>query len=359
MRNEGSIHPTPKSTSDILGVLAIPLRELRDFDSRFVPAATDSTGTAQPAHVLSVCPVCGEAPGLELASGGVRVGLSRSLPPVLRWYCYSHRGSFDGIMTALVDHQAAKADQAVANLDTYPPAVSNLEIAEKRSIRRLDKDPVADHQQAYKCADPRRITHHFKALGRAQSTFQPCKKCVGCRAWRKAHRISRLKDAVSGWKFMRRTPALSPRQYAAMSRRIRRDGSDFVSVPTAHGRVVLTDSCLPVGEVVALADTDSTIEALVVIMLDDGRISGTVATRRKRRETKGKEKERGERIGTHKLDEAAEAAVYARFGCPKILLERGRGRGRRMWDVSSLSPDELLGLWSSLGIRVYVERMAA
>ena len=126
-------------------------------------------------------------------------------------------------------------------------------------------------------------------------------------------------------------------------------------MPTERGRIILTDSCLPVGEVVALADTDSTIEALVAIMLDSGRISGTAATR-KRRETKGKE-ERGERIGAHKLDEAAEAAVYARFGCPKVLLERGRGR--RLWDVSTLSADELLALWSALGIRVYVDRVAA
>ena len=121
-------------------------------------------------------------------------------------------------MAALVDHQA---DKAVANL-AYPPAVSNLRIENKVPIPKLDIDPVADHQEDVRCTDPGRITHYFKALGRSQSTFQPCKKCVGCRAWRKAHRISQLKDKVSEWASVRRTPALSPSAYAAMSRRIRR-----------------------------------------------------------------------------------------------------------------------------------------
>ena len=160
--NSNSIHHTNPTDLGILGILAIPLRELRDFNPRFI--AGDKP------HVLSRCPLCLEPPPLgEGPPAGVRVDISTDRPPVLVWRCATHRGGFDGIFYELLKRQKNGK-------------VSNLRIEKKVSIRKLDKDPVADHQDAYKCSAPRRITHYFKTLGRAQSTNQPCKQCGGCRA---------------------------------------------------------------------------------------------------------------------------------------------------------------------------------
>ena len=87
-------------------------------------------------------------------------------------------------------------------------------------------------------------------------------------------------------------------------------------------------------------------------MVDAGRISGTVGTRK----AKKRKEIQWARIGTTKPDEAAVSRVHNQHACP--LVERdpdvtGRGRMKSSeWDVSSLSPDQLLALWHSLGVRV-------
>ena len=245
----------------------------------------------------------------------------------------------------------------MASLSDHETEMSNLRIEKKVYIPKLDTDTTADHQKAYKCSAPRRLTIYRADLGRATSTHMPCKKCSGCRAWRRAHRISQLEDKVcrravdlddkkSTWESVQITPALSPSEYAAMSRRLRRDNSEFAGVPTASGRVILTDSSLPVGRVIPTENVLVEIETLVALMIDSGRISGTAATRKPRE----KKEVTGQRIGLHNLDQASEARVYSEYGCPKVGERRGPGRE---WDVSVLSPDELLGLWTALGIRVW------
>ena len=343
MRNEGSLHPSNTIDNNLgLGILAIPLRELRDFDSRFVPAATDSTGTVQPAHVLSVCPVCGESPGTEPASSGVRVGLSQTLPRVLKWYCFSHRGSFDGIFDSIVKHQAGKREHA-----------SDLVLTEKGVSTKSDIDPLLpDHQAEYRCENPRRIIHHLKELGRVTAMPGRCRRCVPCASWLKTRRLGRLTEAVRDWASVRMVTERDGKAFASLSRRLRRRGDQYVSVPVEGGRVVLTDSPLDIGAIVSSEDVGATIEALVGVMVS-GRISGTVETLRKRK----KEDVGRVRIGGTKKTVAELEVVFRHHGCPKDVLERGRS-SIPTWNVEALSPDELLGLWSACGIRVY-ERMAA
>ena len=343
-----------------LGILAIPMRALGDFEPAFVEATPTN-----PAHVTAVCPVCLEPPGEGLAAGGVRVGMSTSKPKFLTWYCFSHGGS-SGILSALEARTVQKSD---------------LGIGSKKSIRKADIDPVAHHQDSVRCTSPRRITHYSSKLRQARSTLMPCKRCEGCRAWRKVHRIGQLKDKVSEWTSVQRTGELSPEKYAALSRRLRHEledtrkrhetdpsvkvTGDYVGVPTTCGRIVLTNSAHRVGDVIATShegedtirngDIELSIEALIGAMLDDGRISASRKLRDEEEDKKEKKKEKEwERVGPHTLDAAHEAAVYARFGCPRVLQE---GRAARnvapRWDLSSLCDDERLALWVGLGIRVW------
>ena len=156
----------------------------------------------------------------------------------------------------------------------------------------------------------------------------------------------------SKWASVRMTPALTPKVYAALSRRIRRRGCEFVAVPTAAGRIFLTNAELDIGEVVSAADLESTIEALVSAMLDDGRISGTVGTRKAKKDKGIK----WTRVGATKIDRAAAIRVHSLHGCPPIKrdpdVRRGRTDTTLEWDVSLLTPDGLLALWSALGVRV-------
>ena len=352
------------------GILAIALNALEDFAPTFVEA----TPTI-PAHVVSDCPTCGESPGDEPASGGVRVGTSISLPKHLTWFCFSHGGGFSGIMASLVDHQAVQAESR--------PDVSGLVNIEKNVFTKSDKDPLSSHQDSQKCTDQRRITYYAPKIRQAKSMQQPCRKCAGCREWRRVHRLSQLKDAVSTWVTVRRTGELSPRQYAALSRRLRRELADtekrneldpsvtvtgnYVSVPTSMGRIILTDSNLPVGDVLATShegedyirdsDIELSVEALVSAMPDKGRISTSVP---RKPETEKEEKEAvvWERVGSGKLAGDAEAHVYALHGCPRVLLQEGARGARNVaprWDLSALSDDERLGLWTGLGIRMWGE----
>ena len=293
-------------------------------------------------RVVATCPVCvGEVGSL----GALKVSIVDT-PPRLDWHCSLHRGGFRGIIYALEKHRADN--------------VTNLEYVELPTCSKVDsdqlpelQDPLPDHQADQRCTDPRRIMQYAKELRR--STVRPvsCKRCLACRNWRKAHRVSRLKDGVAEWATVRRTPALAPGPYAALSRRLRRHGCNFVSVPVDAGRIILTNSALDVGAVIASEDVASAIEELVAMMVDAGRISGTAGTRK----AKKRKDITWERIGVTKLDDAAVSRVHNQHGCP--LVERDprevTGRGRMtgpQWDVSGLSPDQLLALWMALGVRV-------
>ena len=279
------------------------------------------------------------------AVGALRVGVVGN-PKRLDWHCSLHNGGFSGVAYALEKHRAAR--------------VSNLEHIELPTCSRSDsdqlpefQDPLPDHQADQRCTDPRRIMQYSKELFR--STVRPvsCKRCLACRNWRRAHRISRLKDNVAEWTTVRMTPALASAPFAALSRRLRRHGCDFVSVPVDAGRIILSNTSLDIGEVIASEDVAAVIEELVAMMVDTGRLSGTAGTRKAK-------KRKGitwERIGVTKLDDAAVSRVHNQHGCP--LVERDprevTGRGRTtgpQWDVSSLSPDQLLALWMALGVSI-------
>ena len=325
------------------GILGFALHELQGFSPQFIPGDADDI----PARVEAACPVCDSKPnGAGQVARAVRVVMSTSRPVSLAWYCFNHHGGFDGIRVALEKHRAA--------------TVTNLRIEEKRPIPKVDsdqlpelQDPLPDHQADQRCTDPRRIMHYSKELNRSTLRPVPCKRCLGCRHWRRAHRISRLKDNVAEWATVRRTPALAPAPFAALSRRLRRHGCDFVSVPVDAGRVILSNTVLDVGDVISVDDIATAIEDLVAMMVDAGRISGTAGTRK----AKTRKDITWERIGVTKLDDVAVSRVHNQHGCPLIARDHRdvNGRGRPtgpQWDVSSLSPDQLLALWVALGVRI-------
>ena len=323
------------------GILGFALHELRGFSPKFNPAADDV-----PAHVSAACPVCSETPnGTGMVARAVRVVMSTSKPVSLAWYCFSHHSGYAGIAAALAKHRAK---------------VTNLRIEKKRPIPKVDSDqlpelpdPLPDHQADQRCTDPRRIMHYSKELNRSTLRPVPCKQCLACRNWRKAHRVSRLKDGVAEWATVRMTPALAPAPFAALSRRLRRHGCEFMSVPVDAGRVILSNTVLDVGDVISVDDIATAIEELVAMMVDSGRLSGTAGTRKA---TKRKDIT-WERIGATKLDDAAVSRVHSLHGCPLVARDprevtgRGRPTGPQ-WDVSSLSPDQLLALWVALGVRI-------
>ena len=331
-QNQSSIqHHTPTDT----GILAVALRALAGFSPALVPSGKNSQA------VIATCPVCIGEPG---SLGSLRVE-AVDVPKRLNWHCSLHRGGFNGVAYALSKHQSAQ----VSNLrHTELPICSKLDTLP-------DRDPLPDHQADLRCTDPRRIVLHGKKLKRARLGLFRCNRCLACRYSRKARRISDLKGRVEGWATVRRTPALAAKPFAALSRRLRRHGCEYVAVPVDAGRIILTNSALEVGDVIAVADIAVAIEGLIRSMLDAGRVSGTVGTRK----AKKRKEIQWERIGSPKLDDAAFARVCSLHGCPSIERARenghglGRGLGRaREWDVSGLSPDKLLALWMALGIRI-------
>ena len=245
-----------------LGILAVALRALADFAPALVPAGKDS-----PSCVVSTCPVCVGEPG---SLGSLRVE-AVDMPVRLSWHCSLHNGGFSGVSYALSKHQAEK----VSTLRHVSTSVcSKVDILP-------DRDPLPDHQADLRCTDPRRIVHYSESLGRSRLGPFPCKKCLACRGWRKARRISDLKSRVEDWATVRRTSPLAAGPYAAMSRRLRRHGCDFAAVPVDAGRVILTNSTVE-GDALEAADVFPAIENLVGMMVDGGRISGTRGTRKAR-----------------------------------------------------------------------------
>ena len=311
------------------GILAAALYELRDFGAQYVPA----TGK-KPACVVSTCPVCTGEPG---ALGSLRVEVV-DVPPRLSWHCSLHNGGFNGVAFALSKHRAARVSELAlpeipigANSDTSP-----------------EVDPVPDHQKELRCSNQRLILHHIKDLGHLTAMPVRCRHCVGCASWLKARRVSRLTDASSNWSSVHMVGALGATAFASLSRSIRRHGAEYAAVPLGDGRTVLTNDAT-VGERIEPGDVSSTI-ALLVSCMTEGRISCSVTVARKPQEKANLARER---VGVVKLSEREVAAICLRRGVPVVRAAVKRGRKPLpTWDVSALSPDELLGLWSALGIDV-------
>ena len=312
------------------GILAAAVHALKDFSPTFIAA----TGKDAPQHVRATCPVCvGEVGSL----GALKVSIVDT-PPRLSWHCRLHNGGFRGIIYALEKHRAAKVSELVpieisgsANSDTSP-----------------EVDPVPNHQKELRCSNQRLILHHIKDLGHLTAMPVRCRHCVGCAAWLKARRVSRLTDASSNWSSVHMVGALGATAFASLSRSIRRHGAEYAAVPLGDGRTVLTNDAT-VGERIEPGDVPSTI-ALLVSCMTDGRISGTFAGKRK---PQTKNNLSRERVGVVTLSEREVAAICLRRGVPVVRAAVKRGRKPLpTWDVSALSPDELLGLWSALGIDV-------
>ena len=178
-----------------------------------------------------------------------------------------------------------------------------------------------------------------------------CRHCVGCLSWLKAKRISRLIDGSSNWASVYMVAGLGATAYASLSRRIRRHGGEYVSVPVDDGRTLLTSDATVGGTRIEPGDLHATIALLVASMTADGRISYSSGVKRKPRK---KQELSSERIGVTKLSAGEIAAICLRHGVPVVPREHGVRERKAIptWDVSSLTPDALLGLWSSLGVRV-------
>ena len=328
--NQSIIHPA--APTDI-GILAVALQALADF----APALVGATENA-PAHVVASCPVCSG----EIGSLGALKVQTVDSPPRLDWHCSLHRGGFSGISYALGKHKSAQVSDLVHRENS----------ASTKSDTAPEVDPAADHQKEHTCANWKTILHHIKDLGHLTAMPVRCRHCVGCLSWLKAKRISRLIDASSDWASVYMVAGLGATAYASLSRRIRRHGGEYVSVPVDDGRRLLTSDATVGGARIKPADVAATI-ALVVASMTGGRISYSSGVKRKPQKKQDLSRER---VGTTKLSAAEVAAVCLRVGVPVVPREHGvRERGRKplpTWDISTLSPDALLGLWSSLGVRV-------
>ena len=323
--------PAPQELpKDDRGILAAALHELRDFSPTFIPAGEPT--------VVATCPVCiGEPEAL----GALRVEVVDN-PKRLSWHCSLHRGGFDGIRYALSKHQAAKTSELV-HTEIPPSTKSDIE---------PEVDPVPDHQKEHRCTKQKTILHHIKDLGHLTAMPVRCRHCMGCEAWLKAKRVSRLVDASSDWASVYMVAGLDAKAFASLSRRLLRHGAEYVSIPLEAGRTVLTNDATVGGTRIEPGDLHATIALLVRDMVE-GRISYSSAVARKPRK---KQELSRSRIGVTKLSAAEVAAVCLRHGVPVVPQEPGvRERGTKAmptWDVSSLSPDALLGLWSALGVRI-------
>ena len=311
------------------GILAAALHELRDFSPAFIPAG-DPT-------VVATCPVCiGEPEAL----GALRVEVVDN-PKRLNWFCSLHRGGFNGISYALGKHKSAQVSDLVLQENS----------ASTKSDTAPEVDPAADHQKAHTCANWKTILHHIKDLGHLTAMPVRCRHCIGCEAWLKAKRVSRLLDASSDWASVCMVAGLDAKAFAAMSRRLLRHGAEYVSIPLEAGRTVLTNDATVGGTRIEPGDLHATIALLVRDMVE-GRLSYSSAVARKPRK---KQELSRERIGVTKLSAPEVAAVCLRHGVPVIPQKHGaRERGATplpTWDVSSLTPDALLGLWEALGVR--------
>ena len=189
-----------------------------------------------------------------------------------------------------------------------------------------------------------------------------CRRCPPCRSWRKAKRISCLTDATSGWDAVFTLTTGSPREFTALTTRLRRhntgrrtadnhDPVQYVSVPIDDGRVVLTNDSTVGGTLVHPTGVAAEITRLVGRMAE-GRISCSVAAKRKPKKTN----ELGRvRRGVIKLSAAKLSALCQQHGAPTAPVKEAFNRGgtqRQLWDISSLGPDARLALFMAIGIRV-------
>ena len=315
------------STLKDQGILAAAMHALEDFAPTFIPAG-------EPV-VVACCPVCVGEPG---SVGALRVEVVDS-PKRLSWHCSLHHGGFSGVQYALSKHQAAKVSDLVLT-EIPPSAKSDIE---------PEVDPVPDHQKEYRCENQRRILHHVKDLDHVTAMPVRCRHCVGCVSWLKAKRVSTLVDASSDWDSAYMVTGLGATAYASLSRRIRRHGAEYVAIPVEDGRTLLTSDATVGGERIEPGDLHATFVRLVGYMAE-GRISGTFSAKRKPQKKSNLSRER---IGITKRSAPELAAICLRHGAPAVVSERGLKRGRTLptWDVSGLTPDELLGLWEAMGVR--------
>ena len=339
--------PAPQELpKDDRGILAAALHELRDFSPTFIPAGEPT--------VVATCPVCiGQVGSL----GALRVKVVDS-PPRLDWFCSLHNGGFSGVQYALAKHRGA---------DMYDLALQRMSPSTK-SYTAPEVDPAADHQKEHICENLRRVLHHLKDLGHLQSVPARCRHCLPCAAWLKAGRISRLTKATSDWASVFSLTVRTRKEHASLTAKLRRhnrerrtedvlDPVQYVSVPFEGGRTVLTNDSTVAGLYRPIHNVGEEIASLVNRMPDGGRISWSSKTKRDNEMKKKKKTDQSrERIGVTKLSSSEISAVCLRFGVPVVRQEQGvRGRGSKplpTWDVSSLSPDALLGLWSALGVRI-------
>ena len=317
------------STLKDQGILAAAMHALEDFAPTFIPAG-------EPV-VVACCPVCVGEPG---SVGALRVEVVDT-PKRLSWHCSLHHGGFSGVQYALSQHQAAKVSDLV--LTEIPPST--------KSDTSPAVDRVPDHQKEYRCENLRRVLHHLKDLGHLTAMPVRCRHCVGCVSWLKAKRVSRLIDASSDWDSVHIVTGLGATAYASLSRRIRRHGAEYVAIPVEDGRTLLTSDATVGGKRIEPGDLHSTFVLLVSYMAE-GRISGTFSAKRKPQKTSNLSRER---IGVTKRTAPELAAICLRHGAPAVVAERSARRGCNplpTWDISSLSPDALLGLWAALGVRI-------
>ena len=338
------------STLKDQGILAAALHELRDFS----PAFIDATEKA-PAHVIASCPVCSG----EIGSLGALKVQTVDSPPRLDWHCSLHRGGFGGVQYALAKHRGS---------GVYDLALQKRSTPSAKSYTAPEVDPAADHQKEHICENLRRVLHHLKDLGHLQSVPARCRHCLPCAAWLKAGRISRLTKATSDWASVFSLTVRTRKEHASLTAKLRRhnrerrtedvlDPVQYVSVPFEGGRTVLTNDSTVAGLYRPIHNVAKEIASLVNRMPDGGRISWSSKTKRDNEMKKKKKADQSrERIGVTKLSSSEISAVCLRFGVPVVRQEQGvRGRGSKplpTWDVSSLSPDALLGLWEALGVRV-------
>ena len=340
------------------GILAIALNSLADFAPTFVPAE----GRARE-HVQATCPVCiGEVGSL----GALKVEIV-DVPPRLSWRCSLHRGDFPGIDYALAKHRAKGSDLVL-------PSTLDSSYSDQAA-----EAPILAHRAELRCTNARWKSQKSAQLGAERTMSLRCRRCAPCAKFRKEHRqalaLGRLpvcaacaSDHEKGRSLRGqgkcsagcvpiRMVDLSKGEYATATRLLRAHKRPFVGIPTTGGRVLLTRSKLVLGEEVASADLVATVARLVDAMPEGTRVSVSAkepTPGASEREVPEKAPTDWVDIGTTKLNVSEQAKVYGSYGCTEVRVQREGGTkgGTVAWSVAHLSPDDLLKLHHSLGLRI-------
>ena len=353
----GTLHENGDHGQD-RGILAAAVHELRDFGAQFVPA----TGKDAPACVIACCPVCKGEPD---ALGALRVVVVDT-PPRLDWHCSLHRGGFRGVEYALGKHVAKK-----------PNGGSDVVLSTKElDSTKTDRDPVPGHQAALRCTAGRWKVQHCQSLGLERAMSLRCRKCLPCKNFRKEHRRSRVLGRLMGCSSCQPDDAKTGRalrgrgrcsagcspvrmvemdsgRYQSATRLLRAHKQPFAGVPTAEGRVLLTRSNLLSGDEIASENLESVVAELINGMPPGSKIS--VSSGDKRMLPAKNSTTDWVDIGSTKKNTAEQSVIYASYGCREVAVRTpGASSGSVvMWSVAHLTPDDLLKLHLSLGLRVW------